>query len=55
MYLLEVALMWIVFLVFIQALLWALYVRGEEPQHPAARFIAGRETHAELPIMRHGE
>jgi hypothetical protein len=52
MYLLEVALIWVACLVFIQGLVWVLYVRGEEPQHPSARFVAGRETHADLPTMR---
>jgi hypothetical protein len=52
MYLLEVGLMWIACLAFIQALVWVLYVRGEEPQHPSARFIAGRETRSDLPTMR---
>jgi hypothetical protein len=51
MYILEVALLWTVFLVFIQSLLWVLYVRNEEPLHPATRFIAGRQTQADLPTV----
>ena len=55
MYFLEVGLIWIACFVSIQALLWVLYVRGEEPQHPSARFIAGRETRSDMPTMRNAE
>jgi hypothetical protein len=52
MALLAVALLWIAFFGFVVAFLWLTFARGDQRQHPPARFVGGRPTKVGLPIIK---